>query len=173
MLDVSLYGEGTNFGFQASGIRFGTTGLVAWAAKRGVDIAQGFFDTKGPNGSWQPLHEFTSYKKGSTEILMDTRDMRNSIHAVKTGPRTWAVVCDSPIAPFHEFGVKIKVTPKMRDFLHSQGLHLSLQTTHLVIPRRAFMGPAADQLERELSTKTLQGKMGDWLVPIRGVEQLV
>lgn len=104
---------------------------------------------------------------------MDTHNMRDSIHTMRIGPRKWAVVCDSPIAPFHEFGVKIKVTAEMRNFLHSQGLHLSSQTTHLVIPRRAFMGPAADQLEKELSQKTLQGKMGSWLVPIRGVERLV
>lgn len=43
------------------------------------------------------------------------------------------------IATVHEFGVEIKVTPKMRAYLHSQGLHLKKGTTVIKIPERSFI----------------------------------
>ena len=39
----------------------------------------------------------------------------------------------------HEYGCRIKVTPKMRAYLHSQGLHLKNSTQEIVIPERAFL----------------------------------
>lgn len=39
----------------------------------------------------------------------------------------------------HEFGVDIPVTPKMRAFLHSQGLHLSQNTMVIKIPERSVL----------------------------------
>lgn len=43
------------------------------------------------------------------------------------------------IAKVHEFGCKIKVTPKMRNYLHGQGLHLKPTTDYIVIPERSFI----------------------------------
>jgi len=43
------------------------------------------------------------------------------------------------IARVHEFGCRIKVTPKMRGYLHSRGLHLKNTTDYIVIPERSFI----------------------------------
>lgn len=191
-IKVSLYGEGKAFGYQMAGIRFGTGELTEWAAKRGAEIAREYFDTNGPNGSWAPLHEFTQRRLGSKlkiteaagvrfapagtgkkQTLIDTEAMKNSIQAVQIGPRTWAVICTDKKAPIHEYGITIEVSEKQRRWFSALGFDLRYETSTITIPARRFMTPAAEQLERELSTKFLQGKMGDWLVPIRGVDRLV
>lgn len=43
------------------------------------------------------------------------------------------------LAGIHEYGCRIPVTPKMRAFLHHQGLHLKASTTEIVIPERSFL----------------------------------
>jgi len=43
------------------------------------------------------------------------------------------------IAGVNEFGMKIKVTAKMRKYLASQGLYLLKNTKHITIPERAFL----------------------------------
>lgn len=43
------------------------------------------------------------------------------------------------LAGIHEYGCKIKVTDKMRAYLHSQGLHLKDSTEYITIPERAFL----------------------------------
>lgn len=43
------------------------------------------------------------------------------------------------LAKIHEYGCKIKVTDKMRAYLHSQGLHLKADTEYITIPERAFL----------------------------------
>lgn len=43
------------------------------------------------------------------------------------------------LAKIHEYGVVIQVTPKMRAFLASQGLHLKPTTTTITIPERSFI----------------------------------
>ena len=45
------------------------------------------------------------------------------------------------IAAVHEFGCTIKVTPKMRAYLHRQGLHLKASTQYINIPPRPFLRP--------------------------------
>ena len=70
------------------------------------------------------------------------------------------------LAGIHEYGCRIKVTPKMRAFLHSQGLHLRADTTEIVIPERSFLRSGHDanidrvleQTDRALSA-VLAGKM--------------
>lgn len=49
------------------------------------------------------------------------------------------------LAGIHEYGCKIKVTPKMRAFLHYQGLHLKETTTEIVIPERSFLRTGHDE----------------------------
>ena len=48
------------------------------------------------------------------------------------------------LAGIHEYGCRIKVTPKMRAFLHHQGLHLKDSTTEIVIPERSFLRSGHD-----------------------------
>jgi hypothetical protein len=48
-------------------------------------------------------------------------------------------------AAVNEFGVKIRVTNKMRAYLHSEGLHLKSDTTEIVIPERSFIRSTFDK----------------------------
>lgn len=48
------------------------------------------------------------------------------------------------LAAIHEYGCNIKVTPKMRAFLHSKGLHLKPTTTVIRIPERSFLRAGHD-----------------------------
>lgn len=43
------------------------------------------------------------------------------------------------LAGIHEYGCKIKVTDKMRAYLHGHGLHLKDSTEYVTIPERAFL----------------------------------
>lgn len=49
------------------------------------------------------------------------------------------------LASIHEYGCRITVTPKMRAFLHNNGLHLKDSTTEIVIPERSFMRTGHDE----------------------------
>lgn len=70
------------------------------------------------------------------------------------------------LAGIHEYGCNIPVTPKMRAFLHSQGLHLKSTTTEIHIPERSFLRTGHDkntkriieQTERAIS-QVIAGKM--------------
>lgn len=48
------------------------------------------------------------------------------------------------LAAIHEYGCKINVTPKMRAYLHYQGIHLKADTTVIVIPERSFIRAGYD-----------------------------
>ena len=49
------------------------------------------------------------------------------------------------LAAIHEYGCNITVTPAMRAWLHSHGLHLSPNTTTIRIPERSFLRNGHDQ----------------------------
>ena len=49
------------------------------------------------------------------------------------------------IASVHEFGVEIKVTDRMRGYLHSIGIHLNPNTRTIKIPERSFIRAGYDQ----------------------------
>lgn len=70
------------------------------------------------------------------------------------------------LAAIHEYGLDIEVTPAMRAYLHSQGLHLKKSTTHIHIPERSFLRTGYDQnidgvlkKGRALLKDVLAGKM--------------
>lgn len=58
------------------------------------------------------------------------------------------------LAGIHEYGCKIKVTPKMRAFLHAQGLHLKDSTTEIVIPERSFLRTGHDKNVKRILEQT-------------------
>lgn len=63
------------------------------------------------------------------------------------------------LAGIHEYGCRIKVTPKMRAWLHHQGLHLKDSTTEIVIPERSFLRGGFDKYHEdviELNQKALK-----------------
>lgn len=58
------------------------------------------------------------------------------------------------IAKVHEFGCRIKVTPKMRNYLHGQGLHLRDTTEYIVIPERSFIRAGFQENKKRFIKKT-------------------
>jgi len=96
------------------------------------------------------LHGFTIDQKGSSKPLIDDGDLLASVghrfvtkDAVFVGAHRMAAD-GTDVAALHEReeGVRIKVTPKMRAYLHARGLHLRSETTELFIPGRPFIKPA-------------------------------
>lgn len=76
-----------------------------------------------------------------------------SVGVLGGGEQTW-------LASIHEYGCKIKVTPKMRAYLHRQGLHLKKSTTHITIPERAFLRNGYDEYKDEV-IKAAEAVLGD------------
>lgn len=64
------------------------------------------------------------------EVLKALNGMKISVGVM--GELAW-------LARIHEYGMKIQVTPKMRAFLHSKGLHIKDSTQFITIPERAFL----------------------------------
>ena len=56
-----------------------------------------------------------------------------------------AAKTDAWLAAIHEYGCRIPVTPKMRAYLHANGLHLKESTTEIIIPERSFMRTGHDE----------------------------
>jgi len=108
---------------------------------------------QAPGGQrFVPLHEFTKAKKGSSKALIDTGHLRRSIKEHKISHAAYLVgvhrntraATGDPlvnIAAVHEFGAHIRVTPRMRSYLHAQGLHLKPDTEEVVIPPRPYLFP--------------------------------
>lgn len=72
------------------------------------------------------------------------------------------------LAAIHEYGCDIRVTPKMRAYLHHQGLHLSPDTTEIHIPERSFLRSGHDKEAKEVMVKAskvigqvIDGKMSE------------
>lgn len=58
------------------------------------------------------------------------------------------------VAGIHEYGCIIPVTPKMRAYLHSQGLHLKDSTKVIKIPERSFLRNGHDENVDRVMTQT-------------------
>lgn len=63
------------------------------------------------------------------------------------------------LAGIHEYGCNIPVTPRMRAYLHSIGVHLKKSTKQIVIPERSFMRNGYDENRDRIL------KMADKLLP--------
>lgn len=59
-------------------------------------------------------------------------------------------------AAVNEYGANIKITPKMRKYLASQGLNLKATTTHIVIPERSYI---RSTLDNKKVLKALENKI--------------
>ena len=92
-----------------------------------------------------PNSPITIERKKSSSPLIDNGDLVGSV--------TYQVIDDNNIfigvkkgkeaniAAVHEFGCTIRVTPKMRAYLHHQGVHLRASTQYIHIPARPFLRP--------------------------------
>lgn len=67
------------------------------------------------------------------------------------------------VAWVHEFGIDIKVTPKMRGFFLGQGMPLKSSTTSITIPERSYFRTGFDANENAISSKVeeLLGRVMD------------
>lgn len=74
------------------------------------------------------------------------------------------------LAAIHEYGCKIPVTPKMRAYLHSIGVHLKKSTTEIVIPERSFLRAGFDE-NRDEVLKTAEKVLPDVLIGTMSEEQ--
>lgn len=74
------------------------------------------------------------------------------------------------LASIHEYGCRIKVTPKMRAYLHKKGLHLKDSTTEIVIPERSFLRSGFDE-NADKVLKTTEAVLPDVLIGTLSVEQ--
>lgn len=82
-------------------------------------------------------------KNNIPELLQVLEDLgSNRIHIGIFGRDDSTVLM---IATVNEFGCKITVTPKMRAYLHSQGLHLKASTKQITIPERSFIRSGFDE----------------------------
>ena len=123
----------------------------------------------------KPLHGFTIERKGSSKPLVDEGDLLGSVgmrfiemDTVFVGVHRKAAD-GTDVASVHEReeGTRIKVTPRMRAYLHGIGLHLKPTTTEIFIPGRPFVKPSyedfkekgvAKELFEEAVENTLKGK---------------
>lgn len=54
------------------------------------------------------------------------------------------------LASIHEYGCKIRITPKMRAWLHFNGLHVKDSTTTITIPERSFLRNGYDECSQKV-----------------------
>ncbi len=130
---------------------------LEWMKDIGDYMAQQFREEIGSQkGSWKPLTPFTKGRKGHSYILIDTKGLYKSFNwaiiSAQTGPgmgEVWVGIIKDPrnatLMNIHEHGARIRVTPKMRGFLHHIGLHLRKGTSVVVIPPRPVFGPVMDR----------------------------
>jgi|GEM_PF-1189504 hypothetical protein len=128
------------------------------AAKIAMYLEQKILDKmESGDASWPELHPFTVSRKGSTKAWIDTGELRNQItHRItgKSMSRTIKVgIFQSKkafIALVLEEGATIRVSERMRKFLHAQGLHLKQSTSELHIPPRPLFTLVFDMEEEKI-----------------------
>jgi hypothetical protein len=129
------------------------------------DIAQKIDQHRQIDGSpSKPLHPFTKSKVGNRPPLKGGggQSLRNVGIKKATTTKQEAVIFPAKrrtkplkgfpdgIAQVQQEGVKIKVTPKMRGYLHGQGLHLKKKTKTIEIPARPWFGISKEAEARSL-----------------------
>jgi hypothetical protein len=113
-----------------------------------------------------PLHGFTIEQKGSSKPLIDEGDLLGSVglRFLKEDTVFVGVHRKAPdgtdIAAIHEReeGTRIKVTPRMRAYLHARGFHLKPETKELFIPGRPFIKPSYEDFKEKKIAKKLFSK---------------
>ena len=130
-------------GIQQAAARVGNYG--ASEVKKGIVSG-------APGGQkFAPLSPVTIARKGSSKPLIDKGDLVGSVtYQVIDSNNVFVGVKkgkEANIAAVHEFGCTIGVTPKMRAYLHHQGIHLRASTQYINIPARPFLRPTLQSEE--------------------------
>lgn len=89
--------------------------MLGYMGRRIVERIDEGFDrgTDALGRPWQPLAPETIRRKGHAQILVDSGDMRRSIdYQVDRGEGKLEVTSDSPLLPYHEFGVPEEGLPR-------------------------------------------------------------
>lgn len=112
----------------------------------GASMVKKGITSGAPGGqTFKPDSSLTAERKGSTKPLIDKGDLVGSVtYQVIDGNHVFIGVNKGKevnIAAVHEFGCTIEVTPKMRAYLHYQGIHLKASTKYISIPPRPFLRP--------------------------------
>ena len=82
---------------------------------------------------------------------LESKRIEVGVFAGKKHPESDIDLAD--LAKIHEYGVTIEVTPKMRAYLHSIGLHLRDDTTHIRIPERSFIRAGWDNNKADVEKR--------------------
>ena len=94
---------------------------------------------------FKPLSPVTIANKGSSKPLINHGDLIGSVtYEVLDNNHVFIGVKkgqEANIAAVHEFGCTIRVTQKMRAYLHHNGIHLKTSTQYIHIPARPFLRP--------------------------------
>jgi hypothetical protein len=118
--------------------------------KAASEVKKGIVSGSPGGRTFAPLSDFTKNRKGSSKPLIDNGDLVGSITheevgvytvwvGVKKGSRSSSGRDVADIAWVHEYGCTIRVTEKMRAYLHTQGMHLKASTQYINIPERSFL----------------------------------
>lgn len=125
-------------------------------------IRKGIRDSAPGGKAFVPLHEFTlKMRQGkSTKPLIWWGDLLNAVTYQIDGDSVFVGVLRTArakakkrdrgegylanIAEIQEHGRIIRVTPKMRAWLHRHGLHLKATTNFIRIPPRPFIKPTGE-----------------------------
>lgn len=118
---------------------------------KGASLVKKGIQSGAPGGkTFEALSSFTTERKGSSKPLIDNGDLIGAVSyapvgssdvfiGVKRGVKRKGEDDVVDLAAVHEYGCTIGVTPKMKVYLHYQGVHLSPSTKYIVIPERSFL----------------------------------
>jgi hypothetical protein len=123
---------------------------------------------------WEPIHPYTKALReyrgyGGSRPLVQSGTLSRNIEVLSQGldvvvgvfrnvlairnaagrERATRVALAS-VARMQETGYLITVTPHMREFFKRRGLRLKISTTHLRVPPRPFMAPAAQESDQKI-----------------------
>ncbi len=76
------------------------------------------------------------------------------------------------LAMIHQNGASIDVTPAMRAYLHTQGIHLRAETTQITIPARPHIDVGVERVEGQIGG-IVQNGVGSLLDGDLGASQLL
>lgn len=126
----------------AEGIRQAVVRVGNYGAS---EVKKGIVSGSPGGQTFAPLSPITIARKGSSKPLINHGDLVGSItYQVIDSENVFIGVKKGKeinIAAVHEYGCTIKVTPKMRAYLHYQGVHLKASTQMIYIPARPFLRP--------------------------------
>ena len=90
-----------------------------------------------------------SVDKGLFKMEKTAKDLdgrKINVGYLQGGEQAW-------LAAIHEYGCVIKITPKMRNWLHANGLHVKNTTKEIVIPERSYLRAGFDEHHKLMSIK--------------------